>query len=52
MLNHEVYNNNPSTEEDLRHGMQDFTSISAYNEHFLLFVVCASDPNDKVQHLL
>ena len=33
----EVYSNIPYTEDALRHGMQDFTSISNYNEYFCYF---------------
>jgi len=36
-VKHEVYSNNPYTEDDLRHGMQDFTSSSTYNEYFCYF---------------
>jgi len=41
-VQHEVYRNNPRTEDDLRHGMQDFISSSTYNEHFSYLCVCVS----------
>jgi len=31
ILKHNVYSNNPRTEDELRHSMQDFTSSSTYN---------------------
>jgi len=34
MLKHEMYSNNSRTEDELRHGMQDFTSSLTFNEHF------------------
>lgn len=33
----EVYSNIPYTEDALRHGMQDFTRISTYNDYFCYF---------------
>jgi len=36
-VKNEVYSNNPCTEDDLRYGMQDFTSSSTYNEHVCYF---------------
>jgi len=41
MLKHEVYRNNPRTEDDPRNGVQNFTSSSTYNDIFVTFL-CVS----------